>query len=112
MPVIDWLKRSGVRLVLLSNTSRWHLEWIRRKWNVLDAFDQLVLSYEVGAIKPEPAIFESALTAIQCPPEHCFYTDDIPAYVARGREFGLQAEVFTDVDNLIQHLGARGAYVR
>ncbi|QDT57396.1 Alpha-D-glucose-1-phosphate phosphatase YihX [Caulifigura coniformis] len=108
VPVIESLKRRGLRLVVLSNTSHWHVDWIRRHWNVLDLFDELVLSYEVGAIKPEPAIYEAAMKAIRCRPEECFYTDDIPAYVAAGREFGLQAEVFTDVAALIPQLAARG----
>jgi putative hydrolase of the HAD superfamily len=111
VPVIESLKRQGLRLVVLSNTSRWHVQWIRQKWDVLDHFDQLVLSYKVGAIKPEPMMYEAALKAIHCKPEECFYTDDIPAYVARGREFGLQAEVFTDVKSLRVHLKDRGVTV-
>jgi glucose-1-phosphatase len=108
IPVIESLKRQGLRLVVLSNTSRWHIQWIRQKWDVLDHFDQLVLSYIVGAIKPEPMMYEAALKAIHCRPEECFYTDDIPAYVARAREFGLHAEVFTDVESLVRQLAERG----
>jgi HAD superfamily hydrolase (TIGR01549 family) len=108
VPVIESLKRQGLRLVVLSNTSRWHVQWIRQKWDVLDHFDQLVLSYKVGAIKPEPMMYEAALKAIHCKPEECFYTDDIPAYVARAREFGLQAEVFSDVETLVMQLAERG----
>jgi len=111
VPVIDSLKRQGFRLVILSNTSHWHVDWIRRHWDVLDRFDQLVLSYEVGAIKPESMMYEAALKAIHCRPEECFYTDDIPAYVSRAREFGLDAEVFTEVDPLIAQLAARGVSI-
>lgn len=111
VPVIRSLKDQGLRLVVLSNTSPWHVDWIRKCWNVLDPFDELVLSYEVGAIKPEAGAYEAALRAIQCRPEECFYTDDIPLYVARGREFGLQAEVFTDVPALKRHLAVRGVHV-
>jgi putative hydrolase of the HAD superfamily len=108
VPIIETLKEQGLRLVVLSNTSRWHVDWIRRQWDVLNLFDHLVLSYEVGAIKPEPMMYEAALKAIRCKPEECFYTDDIPAYVAKAREFGLQAEVFTDVESLVRHLAERG----
>ena len=111
VPVIESLKRQGLRLVILSNTSRWHVDWIRRHWNVLDLFDDLVLSYEAGAIKPEPEIYEAALQAIRCAPGECFYTDDIPAYITKARDFGLQAEVFTDIDSLMTHLQARGVRV-
>jgi putative hydrolase of the HAD superfamily len=74
---------------------------------VLEPFDELLLSYDVGAIKPEAGMYEAALKAIRCRPEECFYTDDIPTYVARGREFGLQAEIFTDVTALRGHLADR-----
>jgi glucose-1-phosphatase len=111
VPVVHSLKDQGLRLVLLSNTSPWHVAWVRKCWPVLEPFDELVLSYEVGAIKPEAPAYEAALRAIHCRPEECFYTDDIPKYVARGREFGLQAEVFTDVPTLRGHLADRGIRV-
>lgn len=106
--VVLALKDAGYRLVLLSNTSIAHYEFIRSRWDMLKPFDELVLSYEVGAIKPEPAIFERALHAIQCRPEEAFYTDDIPAYVEAGRKHGLDAEVFTDARTLVEHLAKRG----
>jgi len=111
LPVLASLKRQGHRLVLLSNTSVSHYEFVRRNFRVLEPFDDLVLSFEVGAMKPQPAIYEAALTMIECPPEHCFYTDDIPAYVEAGRRFGLQAEVFTDAATLRKQLAARGIEV-
>jgi putative hydrolase of the HAD superfamily len=102
------LKAAGYRLVLLSNTSVAHYEFIRSRWDLLDPFDELVLSYKVGAIKPEPAIFETALMAIRCRPEEAFYTDDIPAYVEAARTYGIDAEVFTTADALRGHLAERG----
>lgn len=106
--ILAELKRRGHRLVLLSNTSVSHFEFVRSRWDILDAFDDYVLSYRVGACKPEPAIFEAALKVIECEPGECFYTDDIAAYVEMGRQHGLQAEVFTTVDALKGHLAARG----
>jgi putative hydrolase of the HAD superfamily len=108
MPILDALKARGHRLVVLSNTSISHFEFVQRNFDVLQKFDDYVLSYKVGAIKPEPAIFEAALQAIHCPPENCFYTDDIPQYIEAARKFGLQAEVFTDAHNLREHLRQRG----
>ncbi len=108
VPVLDQLKARGHRLVLLSNTSLWHFEFIRETFDVLDRFDDFVLSCDVRAMKPEPAIFEAVLAKLRCPPRHAFYTDDIAAYVAAGRTHGLQAELFTDVPALIRHLAARG----
>ena len=111
LPVLDALRARGHRLVLLSNTNETHINWVRAHFDVLQRFDECVLSFRVGAIKPEPAIYEAALMAIQCEPGECFYTDDIPAYVDRGREFGLVAEVFTGAEDLRGRLIARGIEV-
>ncbi|GAB4153330.1 MAG: HAD family phosphatase [Planctomycetaceae bacterium] len=106
--ILDSLKEHGLRLVLLSNTSVWHYDWIRQMSDVLERFDDVVASWQVGAMKPEPKIFQAALEKIGCLPEECFYTDDIPEYVATGRTFGLQAEVFTGPEQLREHLAQRG----
>jgi HAD superfamily hydrolase (TIGR01549 family) len=108
VPLLDRWKRDGYRLVLLSNTCVTHYEWVRDRFDLLSRFDDCVLSYRVGAVKPEEAIFQAALAAIDCLPDECFYTDDIEEYVARGRSFGLQAEAFRDVATLTRQLEQRG----
>ncbi|WP_417383589.1 HAD family hydrolase [Gimesia sp.] len=107
IPVLDSLKTQGYRLVLLSNTCVSHFEFIWKEYEVLQRFDDFVTSYTAGAIKPEPAIFECALEKIQCAPAEAFYTDDIPEYISQARQLGLQAEVFTDTETLIQQLAQR-----
>lgn len=111
LPLLQALKRQGKRLVLLSNTSRAHIAFVRREFEILRGFDEFVLSCEVGSMKPAPAIYQAALAKIQCPPERCFYTDDIEPYVMAGRQHGLQAEVFTDAATLVEQLAARGIQV-
>ena len=106
LPVLDELKASGHRLVLLSNTNAAHVAFIQERFDVLTRFDECVLSYEVGAMKPDPPMFEAALRAIQCEPMECFYTDDVGEYVERARGYGLQAEVFIDTRTLLAHLQA------
>jgi len=108
VPVLDQLKARGLRLVLLSNTCITHFEWVRDHYDVLQRFDACVTSCGAGAIKPEPPIYEAALREIDCEPNECFYTDDIPRYIAAGRQHGLLAEVFTDVPSLLGHLGKHG----
>ncbi len=75
---------------------------------MLQRFDACVLSYQVGAVKPEKAIFRAALDAIGCLPAECFYTDDVVQYVEAGRAFGLLAEVFTGVPSLVRKLQGLG----
>jgi len=61
------------RLVLLSNTNAIHFDMIRQSYgHLLRHFDDLVLSYEVGAMKPRQEIFEAAIACAQCLPGECF----------------------------------------
>lgn len=97
--LVDQLRSAGYRLVLLSNTCVTHIDWIRANSNILEKFDDHVLSYEVGARKPEAEIFSAALSRIDCRPEECLYTDDIEEYVIAARRWGLLAELFTAPDD-------------
>ena len=111
LPVLAQLKSRGHRLVLLSNTTIWHFEFVRERFDVLKPFDDFVLSCHAGAMKPDAPIFEAALRTIQCDPANCFYTDDIPDYIDAGRKHGLDAEVFFDTEALILQLRQRGIVI-
>jgi putative hydrolase of the HAD superfamily len=110
-PVIESLKNQGIRLVILSNTSECHFNYAYSHYPILHQFDHKILSYEVGAWKPDPSIFTHALKHSQCAPEECFYTDDIPEFIAGAKKAGLHGELFTDVPALKQHLIDRGCQV-
>lgn len=96
VPLVGQLKDSGMRLVLLSNTSITHLRFIQERHEILNQFDALTTSFEAGALKPDAAIYEDALSKANCKPEECFYTDDIEEYVVKARTFGINAEVYTE----------------
>jgi glucose-1-phosphatase len=99
---------SRYRLVLLSNTNEIHFEMIRRTYPILRHFDALVLSYQARAMKPDPRIYEAAILQAGCPPEECFYTDDVLEFVEAGRRCGLDAVPFTGARDLERHLRERG----
>ncbi|MBD3674403.1 MAG: HAD family phosphatase [Planctomycetaceae bacterium] len=106
--LLDELKSRGFRLVLLSNTNAFHIEFVRRNFDVLEKFDHLTLSFEVGAVKPDAAIYQAACRAIDCAPEECFYTDDIPEYVEAARGHGLSAGVFTSTESFVHQVKEHG----
>jgi glucose-1-phosphatase len=108
LSVIDSLKQQGYRLVLLSNTSVWHYEWIRDRFAVLQQMDALVMSFEVRAMKPEPAIYEAAIAAAGCPADQIAYTDDIPRYIEAAQQMGIRAAVFRDVPGFVAFLDRLG----
>jgi FMN phosphatase YigB (HAD superfamily) len=96
------------RLLVLSNTNAIHFDMVRQNYPILRHFDDLVLSYEVKAMKPSPAIYREAIARAQCRPEECFYTDDIAAYVEGARREGIDAVQFESCAQLERDLAARG----
>lgn len=110
IPVLQDLKLAQRRLVLLSNTSLPHLEYVQRNFSVLDLFDDLVTSFAVGAMKPDTAIFSAALQKAECPAEECFYTDDIEDYVRQAAGMGIHSRVYTEISLLRSQLQELGAF--
>lgn len=94
-------------LVLLSNTNAIHFEWLAPRYPILRHFHTLVLSYEVGAIKPDPAIYSRAVAATGCEPHECFFTDDMPEYVEGACRYGIDAVQFQGEQSLRKELTRR-----
>jgi len=97
-----------VRLVLLSNTHDQHVAYLRLKLPVLERFDGLVLSYEVGAVKPERLIYERAVEVAQVPPGRAVFFDDVARYAEAAAQVGLQGRVFTTAARFLDDLRALG----
>ena len=78
-------------IFLLSNTNEMHFEYVREYFEVMKIPRDFVLSYKVGAMKPDARIFQEALEVTGRDPEECLYTDDMEEYVVASRELGFQA---------------------
>ncbi len=110
LPVVAALERRRIPIGILSNTCEIHWRHLlERGWGILPGgFRLAVLSYEVGASKPEPAIFERAAELAGTPPARIFFCDDMPEHVAAARTAGWDAEVFTSAARLADQLARRG----
>ena len=104
-PLVKSLKQQGTRLVLLSNTNECHFNFAYSHYPVLKLFDEYILSYQVGACKPQNAIFQRALLEARGP---AFYTDDVEPFIKAARRAGLDAELYTSPSSLKEHLLRRG----
>lgn len=95
------------RLLLLSNTNEIHFNMIRAAYPLLRHFDDTVLSYQVGAMKPSARIYEVAVSRAHCRAEECFFTDDIAAYVEAARSHGIDAVQFESLAQIESELRKR-----
>ena len=90
------LRSEGYRLVLLSNTNPYMMEWVDSPafdghgHSVRHYFDALYLSYEMKLMKPDDTFFRRVLMAEQTPPSDCLFIDDGPRNVAAASQIGIR----------------------
>jgi epoxide hydrolase-like predicted phosphatase len=91
------VRAAGVPTALVSNS--WGLGIYDRAGSVVDLFDEVVLSGEVGLRKPEPAILVLAAERLGVRAEECVFVDDLRSNVAAAAELGMAT---------VLHRGAAG----
>jgi putative hydrolase of the HAD superfamily len=99
--------RTQVPVVLLSNASTRLTDDLKLS-GLLDRFDAVVGSAELGACKPDAEAFAAAVERAGVPAARCLMIDDLPANVEGARAAGLQAVRFVDVDELTRELEDAG----
>ena len=96
------------KLVLLSNTNSLHQKYGYNHFEFFRYFDKLILSHEVGAVKPEEKIYKAVEAFTKEPSEKHIFIDDILEYVEGAKKMGWDAVQFTNYSRLIDDLGERG----
>jgi putative hydrolase of the HAD superfamily len=104
----EQLRQHGIRTAILSNMGDSVLENIEREFAWIHGFDALVWSFQLGLAKPDPAIYEHALEKLGTRPEETLFLDDKQVNIDAARELGIQALLFTRIDQLRQDLVAHG----
>lgn len=70
-------------------------------------FDAKTFSFELGVIKPHPAMYENIATKLGMLPEECLFIDDREGFVAGAEEAGMQALLFESTPQVIQAISDR-----
>ena len=106
--MVRWLRAlvdADVPTAILSNMSRDTWEVVRPSFEGVGC---LTLSFEVGAVKPEPEIYLACLSALGVEPGEALFVDDRPVNVEGARALGMHALVFEDEDALAAELERLG----
>jgi len=82
------------RVGLLSDTDPIHWEYCRQHFPFLQTIPRPTLSFEIGALKPDPQCYITAAKNVDCRPEECLFIDDRPQNVEGAQKTGMQAVLF------------------
>lgn len=102
--------KEDYRLFLLSNVNRLHYEYIEKKFDIIKIFDEVILSFAVGAMKPEALIFEDAVRRAGGDKSAVLYIDDREDLIKEANEFGIESIRFEGADKLKEALKERGVF--
>ena len=91
------------KIGMLSNAAGDWLNELFEPWQVR-LFDEAVLSYQVGAVKPEPAMYQAVLERLGVMPEESVFIDDSERYVAAAQDLGMQGIYHQDTNQTIAKL--------
>ena len=98
--------KENYTLVLLSNTNSIHKKYGWEHYDFLKYFDKLILSHEVGSVKPEEKIYRAVEEFTNKPSNEHFFIDDIQEYVEGAKKLGWGAVQFTGYNQLVKDLKA------
>jgi len=106
--VLRELKARGLHLHALTNFSTETFPIARERCPSLALFERIVVSGDIGLIKPDPRIYAHATAHCRLNPPATVFIDDMPANVAAGRAAGWHAIQFTSPKQLKADLAALG----
>lgn len=75
---------------------------VREKFD--DAFDKLIISAEVGVMKPDAKIFQVALEQLGVSPKEAVFVDDFPVNIEGCEKVGIKGIHFKDPETALQQL--------
>ncbi|MGN6529553.1 MAG: HAD family hydrolase [Burkholderiaceae bacterium] len=111
--VLEALRHHGVSVALCSNLAAGYGGAVRRLLPQVNAF---VFSYEVGAIKPEPAIYAEVCRHLNVAPNDVLFIGDSPRCDLQGPSaYGMRSQLLSRASGqtllgLLSTLGLRGRH--
>ncbi len=106
--ILAELRDRDTPLYALSNWPAEGFVQARKRFEFLRWFRGIVISGEIGAIKPQPRIYEVLIGRFAINPHDSVYIDDVEVNAAAARPFGMHAIHFTDPAALRAELVALG----
>jgi len=98
--ILERVSQSGVKAYGLTNFSREKFALTREKFPFFQHFKQVIVSAEVGLVKPDPAIYHLTLERIGLTAPECAFVDDSLPNIETARQLGFAAIHFQSPEQL------------
>jgi putative hydrolase of the HAD superfamily len=96
--------RVNYKTAILSNANKQVLDKrIGKDWLQKD-FDEIIVSAEVGMVKPDPRIYQLVINRLGVLPEQCLYIDDRPIFLVTARQLGMRVFLYENFSHFKHNL--------
>jgi 2-haloacid dehalogenase len=109
--ILSELLAGGYDVTALTNFAEDTFLEAEIRFPLLKSFRGVTVSARVGAVKPDPSIFERHARDFALEPEATLFFDDTPANVAAAQRAGWWGEIFTDAETMRDDLKRHGVKI-
>lgn len=104
--MIDYIRRlrPTYKVAMLSNVGRGVINRLFSTNELAELFDVVVLSSEVGMVKPDPDIYCLAAERLGIAPEDCLMVDDLTENIIGAQSIGMQGLVFSNTQQFVSDI--------
>jgi glucose-1-phosphatase len=106
VPIVEAVQ-AKYQTAILSNTNPTHFKKSHDTTAIIKKFSKSYLSYQIGATKPDPAVYQYVIRDLSVEPSSLLFIDDIAENVYAAKNCGMEGIVFKDVPHLQTELHVR-----
>ena len=94
------LKNRGLKCYLATNQEKYRVKYMRREMGLAELFDEVFVSCEIGYMKPSMQYWNSVNESLgNLNKNEVLVWDDEPRAVSGAKDFGLNAELYTNFED-------------
>ena len=106
MPAVSLLDDllTTYQIWVISNTTESHIKSLQSKFSFLSKINGIITSEKAGAHKPNPKVFQYALTGADADISESLFIDDSPTNTESAENLGIVSHHYTGYDGLVGFL--------
>ncbi len=96
------------KVIIVSNINKIHYEYIKKRYDIVSKVNGVILSYIIGAEKPDIKIYKKAIDKTGTKPQDVIYIDDREDLIKAAKSLGFNCIHYKGYKDLIKQLKGFG----
>lgn len=103
-PLAAYIRTLPFKKAMMSNIGQQSLAALHEELGLDTLMDELIISSEVGFVKPDHRIYEVGAERLGVAPQECVFVDDLPANTEGAKAVGMHTILFENVSQFRKEL--------